>query len=346
MLAPPIDVVTGVPILATGALLPAPVPVETGRTYLITSGSVPSWLAGLAAAIGDSTRVVILALAAPPSASMAIGSGGAGFRAVLAPVAWIAAAGSIDGVALPVDALAPLAPWSPELLLALAPPLHLVARRVVAGALAVARPTPPTGLADALARLRVALGVGAAVADVGAGGSPTVGVTLALARVLVAFPVVAKAQFVAGGSPAVGVAGAFSRRVCTAAIWVTQAHLLAVWSPKSFRTLGVAVCSKISMSTAALVGSDTDFFRFAGEVALTESYRAFLMLLLPPRATHRGRRSLCPAYIPTARTEFLATDQGRYRQEGSPNAAALSLLHCPESWSQYPSHGRRSGGGG
>lgn len=169
---------------------------------------------------------------------MPIEASWARLTAVLATVARLTGAGAIHLVALPLVALAVAVTAGPEgALTALAAPGELLAGRVVAGALVVAATAPPSRLAQAVARLLVALGVVAAVAGAGALGAPPVGLTGALARLLVALAVLAEADVLALGAPAVGVAGALTRHIFTLPVGVAAAHLLAVGAPELTGTL-------------------------------------------------------------------------------------------------------------
>lgn len=155
---------------------------------------------------------------------MSVEAGRTGLTAELAPVAWLAGAGPVHLVALPHVTLAvTVATGTKGAAAALAAPRELLAGRGAAGALVVAGAPPPARLAEAEARLLVALRVEAAVAGAGTLGPPPVRLAGTLARLLVTLAVLAQADVLAPQAPAVGVARALARHVLTLPVGVTVA---------------------------------------------------------------------------------------------------------------------------
>lgn len=178
------DMVAGMPIAAGRAAVTTTLAIETGGARLVTFGSVPAGFAGHTTAVSYSARLLALALATPrkgpgswagwssasplrlpatgcpclPTATaQAIEASGAWLATILAPVAGIAGARAVHGVAPTVEALAiAIAPCAECVLTTLAAAALLLAGRRVAGTLVVAAAAPPACVAQAGSGLWIA----------------------------------------------------------------------------------------------------------------------------------------------------------------------------------------------
>lgn len=101
--------------------------------------------------------------------------------------------------------------------------------------------------------------------------------TCAFACLLVTLALLAQASILAVRSPTIVVAGALPGQVIALAIGVTVTFPFAVRAPELGRALSVTASSKVSMTTATFIWSDTHLIFLAGEVALTERCQAFIL---------------------------------------------------------------------
>lgn len=265
------DGVTVVALLTRGTHLLAVFPKEALGAKLIASSPIPASVTGDAAALGHLAGLLALTVATPVPAVLSIEASRTGFPAELPAVPRSAHARAIYRVALAVDTLAVVfAARAPQPLPALAPACELLARRVVTVALDAAVSPGPARVAQAASRGCVAHGVEAAVTGASTCGAPGAWVARALARLLVTLALLAVAPVLTVGPPAVVVAGTFPGHVVTLAVGEAGALALAVWAPVLDRALSVTTGSKISMTTAAFVWTDTHLVVLAGEIAGAE----------------------------------------------------------------------------
>lgn len=92
----------------------------------------------------------------------------------------------------------------------------------------------------------------------------------AFARFLVTLSSLAVAGMLAVLAPAIWVACALPGHIVTFTVRVTCAHAFTVWTPELRRTLCVTTCTKISMTAATFVWSDTNLVFITREVTFTE----------------------------------------------------------------------------
>lgn len=98
----------------------------------------------------------------------------------------------------------------------------------------------------------------------------------AFTSVLVTLALLAEAGMLTVRTPTVMVAGTLSSQIITLAVGIAVALPLTVRTPEVGRALRVTASSKISVSTAAFIRSNTYFIFLTGEVSLTERGGAFI----------------------------------------------------------------------
>lgn len=267
----PIYAVAEVSVSAWRANLQAVFTEVSRGTHLVTPGAVPAPVTGDAASLQHLAGLLTLTVTTPVPAVLSVEASWTRLPAELPSEPRPAGAGAVGLVTASMDTLAhALAVSAPQTVPALTPARQLLTRRAVTGTRGVADLPIPARAAVALACEQVTHGVGTAVTLAGTLVSPEALVARAHARLLVAGAHQAAAGMLTAGAPVLGVAGTGSGDVITLPIRVAGAFTFTVRPPVLGRAFHITGSSKVTMATAAFVGTNTNFVVFAGEVALTE----------------------------------------------------------------------------
>lgn len=268
-----IDAVAEVSVFTGWANVLAVFTKEPRSTRLVTPCAIPTAFTCDAMSLCHHAGLLAFAVTTPVSAILSVESSWTRLPAELPSESWLAGARSIRRVTASIETLAlVLAVSTPQTLSTLAAAAELVTWRGVAGTLGTAVPPIPARIAVALACSHITHRVYSAETVVRALRAPIACVARTSACLLVALALLAAAGSLTVWPPAIRVTGAGPSDIIAPPVGMAITLTLAVRPPELERTFHITSGSKITMTTAAFVGSHTNFILFAGEVTLTNWY--------------------------------------------------------------------------